>query len=231
MKRQTAAARIVEALRQGSVRCVFGLPGTQTLELFEALRRSGLRTVVPTNELSAAFMAGGWARVTGVPGVLLTIPGPGFTWALTGLAEARLDSIPLLHITGAPAAAPIGRRFRQQELDQAAIASPMVKGVIEADLHSDPAAAVFQGLLLAGSGEPGPVLLQLSSIMLGQEHIGPALTALPSPVADPEPLRLVCDRLHRARRPVLFVGQGTNKYSQQLRALVERMNVPLLTTP
>src|ERR1700704_4685410 len=98
VKWQTGASRMVEALQQGGVRCVFGLPGTQMLELFEALRQSGLRTVIATNELAAAFMAGGWARVTGTAGILVTISGPGFTWALTGIAEARLDSVPLIHI-------------------------------------------------------------------------------------------------------------------------------------
>jgi acetolactate synthase-1/2/3 large subunit len=152
---------MVEALEQAGVRRVFGLPGTQTVELFEALRQSGLRTVIATNELSAAFMAGGWARVTGDPGVLLTISGPGFTWALTGIAEARLDSVPLLHIAGTPSFAPNGRHFRQQELAQASIAAPLVKGVIEADLYSDPGMAVLDALLFARSGEPGPVLLQV----------------------------------------------------------------------
>src|ERR1700704_4710562 len=146
VKWQTGASRIVEALQQGGVRCVFGLPGTQTVDLFEALRISGLRTVIATNEMSAAFMAGGWARVTSEPGILLTISGPGFTWALTGLAEARLDSVPILHIVGTPTGSPNGRYFRQQELPLASIAAPLVKAVIEADLYSDPGAAVFDGL-------------------------------------------------------------------------------------
>lgn len=231
MKRQTGASRMVEALQLANVRCVFGLPGTQTVELFEAFRRSGLRTVVATNELSAAFMAGGWARVTGEPGVLVTIPGPGFTWALTGLAEARLDSIPLLHITGAPPDAPIDRRFRQQELDQTAIAAPLVKRVIEVDSHSDPGVAVLEGLLTTRSGEPGPVLLQVSSTTLSREFSFPALNAPSSSRSDPEVLKAVCARVQRARRPILLVGQGTNGHAQHVRALVEQMRVPLLTTP
>jgi acetolactate synthase I/II/III large subunit len=231
VKRQTGAARIVEALRLGNVRCVFGLPGTQTLELFEALRQNGLHTVVPTNELSAAFMAGGWARVTGDPGVLLTIPGPGFTWALTGLAEARLDSVPLLHITGAPSTVPPGFRFRQQEVDQAAIASPLVKGVIEADLDPDPGAAVLEGLQLASSGEPGPVLFQVSSITLARENESPKLRAPSTSIIEPQVLEGLITRVRRARRPILLAGQGTNKYPEQIRALVEQLRVPLLTTP
>jgi acetolactate synthase-1/2/3 large subunit len=231
VKTQTGAARIVEALEKAGVRCVFGLPGTQTVELFEALRKSSVRTVVATNELSAAFMAGGWARVTGEPGVLLTIPGPGFTWALTGVAEARLDSVPLLHITGAPASAPTKKRFRQQEIDQAAIAAPLVKGVIEADFCADPGIAVLDGLLLARSGEPGPVLLQVSPTTLSREHTGEALKPRLAPATRPGPLDSVCARVRDARRPILMVGQGTIHYSERVRALVEELNAPLLTTP
>jgi acetolactate synthase-1/2/3 large subunit len=215
----------------GGVRCVFGLPGSQTLELFEALRQSGLRTVIATNEMSAGFMAGGWARVTGEPGVVLTIPGPGFTWALTAVAEARLDSVPLLHITGAPPSAPIGRRFRQQELAQALIAGPLVKGIIDADLNSDPGVAVLDALHLARSGEPGPVLLQVSSTTLSRDVGGPALSPPSSSTAARRSLTAVCARVHDARRPVFMVGQGTNAYAQRLRALVEQVKAPLLTTP
>jgi acetolactate synthase-1/2/3 large subunit len=176
-------------------------------------------------------MAGGWARVTGDPGVLLTISGPGFTWALTGLAEARLDSVPLLHITGTPAGNPNGRYFRQQELPLASIAAPLVKGVIEADLYSDPGAAVLDGLLLARSGEPGPVLLQVSSATLSNElaHDVPATPS--SSTSERTDLAAVSARVRSARRPVFVVGQVTHRYAQQLRTLVEQLNAPLLTTP
>jgi len=228
---QTKASRIVEALQTANVRCVFGLPGTQTVELFEALRQRGLRTVVATNELSAAFMAGGWARVTGEPGVLLTIPGPGFTWALTGIAEARLDSVPLLHISGSPATHPRSQRFRQQEIDQVAIAGPLLKGVINADLYPDPGVAVLEGLCLAQSGEPGPVLLQVSSAALGVDYAKGPLKPLAVPSVNPEGLAAFCARVHHARRPIFMFGQGTNGCSEHLLDLVERMNAPVLTTP
>lgn len=231
MKWQTGASRIVEALQQGGVRCVFGLPGTQTVELFEALRISGLPTVIATNEMSAAFMAGGWARVTGEPGILLTISGPGFTWALTGLAEARLDSVPLLHIAGNPTASPNGRYFRQQEIPLSSIAAPLVKGVIEADRYSDPGAAVLDGLLLARSGEPGPVLLQVSSATLGRDLTEGAGATPSSSVVERTDLAAVGARVRRAHRPVFIVGQATHRYARELRTLIEHVNAPLLTTP
>ena len=78
---RTAAARLWEALREQGAEFAFGLPGSQTIEAFQPLKHSGLRTVVPTHEMAAAFMANGYARVAGKPGVLTTIPGPGFTYA------------------------------------------------------------------------------------------------------------------------------------------------------
>ena len=89
------ALRIFERL---GVTHVFGLPGTQTVPLFEALRRSQLKTVVPGSELTAAFMAGAFYRAAGRPALLVTIPGPGFAFALPGLAEAKLDSAALIHL-------------------------------------------------------------------------------------------------------------------------------------
>jgi acetolactate synthase-1/2/3 large subunit len=231
VKTQTGAARIVEALEAAKVRCVFGLPGTQTLELFEALRRSRIRTVVATNELAASFMAGGWARMTGAPGVLLTIPGPGFTWSLTGVAEARLDSVALLQITGAPSRLPANKRFRQQELDQAAMVAPLVKGVIEADARSDPGLAVLEGLRLARSGEPGPVLLQVSSATLGRDHTGEALRDDWTGTVDSDALERICARMRCARRAILMVGQGTLNHADAIRTIAEQMMIPVLTTP
>jgi acetolactate synthase-1/2/3 large subunit len=92
------AGLLVRALEELGAGVVFGLPGSQNVALFEALRTSSLRTVVPTSELAASFMANGFARASGRPGVVVTIPGPGFTWALTGLAEAFLDSVPVVQI-------------------------------------------------------------------------------------------------------------------------------------
>ena len=81
------AERVVRALEGVGIETAFGLPGSQNLALFEALRTSRIRTVVPTHELAASFMANGYARASGRPGVLVTIPGPGFTYALTTAAQ------------------------------------------------------------------------------------------------------------------------------------------------
>ncbi|HEU4785878.1 MAG TPA: thiamine pyrophosphate-binding protein, partial [Gemmatimonadaceae bacterium] len=114
-------------LRELGIECVFGIPGTQTVPLFEAFRQHGLRTVLTSHELGAAFMANGYFRATGRIAALSTIPGPGFTYALTGIAEARLDSVGMLYLVAKPSTGP-GRAFRLQAIDQRAIAGPILKG-------------------------------------------------------------------------------------------------------
>lgn len=228
----TGADRLVAALEQSGVRCVFGLPGTQTVPVFEALRKSRIRTVLATSEVSAAFMAGGWARVTGEPGVCLSIPGPGFTWSLTGLAEALLDSVPLLAITGGPPDTPAGRRFRQQELAQTAVAAPLVKRVLDVDRPEQVAALTRAAIAWSLHGEPGPVLLQLSArAMQGEAPAGapdpdPALPSTPRPSF--EELK---SRVAKARTPFLLVGQGAESSAAEVRLLAERLGAPVLTTP
>lgn len=231
MKSRNGASRVVAGLRKGGVRCVFGLPGTQIVELFEALRQDGLRTVLGTNELSAAFMAGGWARVTGEPGVLITIPGPGFTWALTALAEAKLDSVPLVHITGTSTCAPGNRRFRQQDIQQRTIASPLVKRILDVDAHSDFGVAVLEAIHHARAGEPGPVLLQIPPVALREATFSEPLVAPLSPVIDRGSAEEVCARVRAARRPVFIVGQGVNQHARSLLTLVERVGSPVITSP
>ncbi|MGB3497901.1 MAG: thiamine pyrophosphate-binding protein, partial [Rhodanobacter lindaniclasticus] len=155
----SGAELVCATLTRAGIDCVFGLPGTQTTGLYEALRRAPLRSVVATHELSAAMMANGYYRASGRLAALLTIPGPGFTWALTGLAEATLDSAALLHLTMQPARSP-GQQFQLQALDQAAIAGPLSKGQYHVDHAADIPAALAAAHAQAGAGEPGPVLVQ-----------------------------------------------------------------------
>ena len=104
---------------------VFGLPGTQNVLLYEALRTRGMRSIVASDEGAAAFMTAGYARASGRVGVLTTIPGPGFVYALAGIVEALHDSVPLLWVTLRQA--DNGRAFQLQQIDQAAMAKPVVK--------------------------------------------------------------------------------------------------------
>jgi acetolactate synthase-1/2/3 large subunit len=223
-----AADRFIRALEELGVDTMFGLPGSQNVALFDALRVSRIRTVGATHELAASFMANGYARASGRPGVLVTIPGPGFTYALTGLAEAFLDSTPLVHILARPAGAP-GRRFQLQALDQASILAPMVKRVIEVTDLARIEDRVAEAFALSVSGEPGPVVLQLPPD-LGSE-VGESLDV--SPAEPPPPVPSIASlerRLRDARRPLLYVGQGAVGAAAELAELAEALRAPVVTT-
>ena len=231
MSGRNGADRLCEALLARGVSCVFGLPGSQTVPLYEALRRAGLRCVGATHELAASFMANGYARASGRPAVLTTIPGPGFTYALTGLAEARLDSAPVLLVTGAPATRP-GRRFQLQALDQPAIAAPLVKAVLTAHRPDEAGPRALEALDLTMQGEPGPVLLQVAEEAWG----GDAPSFRPAAKAG-EPLgpaegqvAAIAARLAAARRPLFYLGQGAAAASDGVARLAARFGALVVTT-
>ena len=214
------------------VQHVFGLPGTQNVPLFEALRRSRLRTVVPTHELAASFMAGAYYRTCGRVGVLVTIPGPGFTYALTGLAEARLDSAAVIHLVGAPAERP-GRAFNLQAIDQRRIVEPLVKRVIEVQSAAAIVGAVSEAYATALEGEPGPVVVELHPEVLTGSAPDVVSSSGPTPSAPPDAgaVRRVAARIRDARRVVLFVGQGARAAADAVGQLAERIGSPVATTP
>jgi acetolactate synthase-1/2/3 large subunit len=226
---RTGAALLCDALTQYGARVAFGIPGTQNVELFEALRRSGLRTVLTTSEITAAFMAGAYARVTGEVGIVITIPGPGFALALPGLAEAYLDSAAVLHITGLPAQSST-RRFQLQAIDQAAIARPMVKAVRQVTAVEDLPAALSECWSRAMSDEPGPVVLEIASEVLGTDATSlrttPAIRSSSGATGD-----ALVQRLRGARRPLVFAGQGALGAATPLQRWVEHSRSPVLTTP
>jgi acetolactate synthase-1/2/3 large subunit len=230
----TGSEVIRSTLEALGVRHVFGVPGTQNLELFEALRRSSIRTVLATHELAASFMANGYARASGRVGVLVTIPGPGFTYALTGLAEARLDSAPLLYLVGEPARSP-GRHFQLQAIDQAAVARPLVKRLWTVETAEELAQTVAAAYHHALEGEPGPVVVQVPTALLGAPaRMLPARDPSLAPTIehpDPARLRELLDLVRAARRPVLLLGQGALRSASGLRMLAERLAAPVLTTP
>jgi acetolactate synthase-1/2/3 large subunit len=222
----TTPDAICEALESLGVDCVFGVPGTQTVDLFEALRARGIRTVLSTHELAAAFMAIGYYRASGRVGVLVTIPGPGLTYAVTGLAEASLDSAAIVHIVG-PTPPPVpGRRFELQKIDQAGVVGPLVKRVVgvagaSAETVRSRIRSAFES---ARAGGPGPVVVDLGSAIDVEERPAPSSRPLP----DWETLRSL---LRGAARPLLLLGQGAIDSAGSLQSVAEARGMPILTTP
>lgn len=213
-------------LHQSGIEVVFGVPGTQTVGLFDALRRSRLRTVLTTHELAAAFMANGYYRGSGRMGVVTTIPGPGFTFALTGVAEAFHDSSALLLLGFRNDPRPDGRPDLQ-EIDQAAMAAPVVKEVVRVSAPGELAAKVGAALEVATSGEPGPVYLEILQSTLSAECGEPAPGVGPGagPRTAPDPSRVteVRERITKASKVVLFLGQGSQDASPEIGHFVARV--------
>ena len=227
------AALLCNTLESLGVKHVFGVPGTQNVVLYEALHRSAIRSVLSTHELSASFMANGYYRASGKIAPLITIQGPGFTYALTGLAEALHDSAAVLHIVGDPAAK-AARKFAFQALDQSGIAGSLVKRVFSIGQADEIPRLVAEAYDLALSGEPGPVLLQWSKEALADAPTNPTGGKYAGAAGGPSPVDSLVEEaamlLGAARRPVLLVGQGAVGAVEQVRQLAELIASPVFTT-
>lgn len=224
------AEALCAALREQGATVVFGLPGTQNIPLYEAVRTTGLAPVVASDEGAAAFMAAGYARAGGQVAVLATIPGPGFLYALPGIAEARDDSAAVLWIT--LSARRDGQAFPLQSIDQPAIAAPLVKAVRRVERATDVAAACREAWCLAAAGEPGPVLLELADDVLVQDAGPPSSGApeVPDAAETQAAVDAVLQRLHGSVRPLIIAGQGAQGAADAVRALAHQLKAPVLFT-
>lgn len=220
------AERICATLFALGVRHVFGVPGTQNVMLYEALRNSGLRSVAASDEGAAAFMAVGFARASGMAGVLTTIPGPGFVYALAGVAEARHDSAPMLWLTLRQR--DTGQAFQLQLIDQAAMAKPIVKQCFFIEHARELDEAVRLAYRLAMTGEPGPVLVEVAAAVLFENDV-PAGAVNDSSMPAPD-TRGMLHSLAESERPLIFAGQGAQGAAAAVQGLAHRLHAPVLFT-
>src|SRR6266436_3879066 len=160
---RTGAEVLVRRLREHGVRHVFGYPGGQLTPIYDALYRAGsIRHVLARDEQAAAFMADGYARATGRPGVCLAVCGPGVFNAATPLATAYTDSVPLVLITGQVPARGLGLRSGYyHENDQLAVCATLTKGQARVESAAGIPATLDFAFRYAVEGRPGPVLLEL----------------------------------------------------------------------
>jgi acetolactate synthase I/II/III large subunit len=177
-------------------------------------------------------MANGYARASGKTAVLATVAGPGLTYAVSGVAEALLDSVPLVHVVDAGAGTRPDGSPGLQAIRQTDVLAPLVKSVLEVRTAGEVVAATRAALATARAGEPGPVLLQIDASALA----GSALSTDPPP--DPasasevatDDVRLVAERLLDARLPLLLVGMGAADAASGVTALAERLGAPVVST-
>ena len=221
------------ALQNAGVQRVYGLPGGESVEALEALRKRGIDFLLVANESSACFMAATEARLTGRIAVALTTLGPGATNACAGLAHAHLDRAPILLITAASDPALQGKHSHQA-LDLNALFAPICKFTQE--LRPETAqGSIARALQLAQADRPGPVHLSLPNSLaaLPAADSMPSFAAAPAPAPSNAQVAAARQLLAQARQPIIVAGLGlqpSQPYAQ-LRRLAEALRAPVIDTP
>src|SRR5690349_6446290 len=212
-----AAYQITDYLEQLGVEVVFGLCGHTVIAMLDALGKSRVKFISTRHEQIAAHAADGYARVTGKPGVMLSHLGPGLTNAVTGVANAALDSIPMVVIAGDVQSYFYGRHPHQeinlhQDADQFQIYRPFCKRVYRVDNARDLPRIVERAFHLAQSGRPGPVLVDVPMDVFSSPLPVDAFSKVPAEIAPPSIDEATAERivtaLAEAERPVLYAGGG-----------------------
>jgi acetolactate synthase-1/2/3 large subunit len=236
-----AAYQLTDYLERLGVEVVFGLCGHTVIGLLDALGKSRIRFVSTRHEQTAAHAADGYARATGKTGVLMTHLGPGLTNAATGVANAALDSIPMVVISGDIQSYYHGRHPHQevnlhQDADQFQIYRPFCKRVYRVDRAADLPRIMERAFHLAETGRPGPVLVDIPMDVFSADLPIDAFQKVPARIArpgiDPDTAELIVETLARAERPVLYAGGGvlSSRATAELAALAEALELPVAHT-
>ncbi|MCK9590210.1 MAG: biosynthetic-type acetolactate synthase large subunit [Terrimicrobiaceae bacterium] len=237
-KVMNGAEILVECLEREGVDVIFAYPGGCSMPLHQALTKTKeIRTILPRHEQGGVFAAEGYARVTGKAGVCMATSGPGATNLVTGIADAYMDSIPLVAITGQVPQEMIGRGAFQ-ETDVFGMTLPMVKhSYLVWDINEIPR-IVKEAFYIAQSGRPGPVLIDIpKNIQIAStQPIFPKSVNLrgykPDKKADDVALHEVIGLMERAKRPMIYCGGGviSGGASAELLEFAERAQIPVATT-
>lgn len=238
----TGAKLITLLLERQGVEVVAGIPGGSVLPLYDALTSSTIRHILVRHEQAAGFLAQGFSRSRGIPGVCIATSGPGAMNLLTAVADAHADSIPLVAITGQVNSYLIGTDAFQ-EVDTFGLSFPIAKHSMMVKTPEELLVAIPRAFSLALSGRPGPVLIdiprdvQTAQIEVnelpepGRKVLGPENFNMPEAVLDKsvdEAVELLCS----AKRPVLFAGGGASndEASSLILKLVENYSIPVVTS-
>ncbi len=229
---------LVACLEREGVDTIFAYPGGASMEIHQALTRSKkIRTVLPRHEQGGAFAAGGYARATGRAGVCMATSGPGATNLVTGIADAYMDSVPLVAITGQVPQAMIGKGAFQ-ETDIYGMTLPVVKHSYLITEINDIPRIIKEAFHIAQTGRPGPVLIDIPKNVqqAKTQPLFPKQVHLrgynPARKASDIELNEIIGLIEKSERPLLYVGGGiiTGNASEELRRFVEAAQIPVTTT-
>lgn len=232
----TGADIVVETLIEQGAKTVFGYPGGQVIDLYDALykARHRLKHVLSSHEQHAAHAADGYARATGEVGVVIATSGPGATNLVTGIATAYLDSVPMVAITGNVGRSLIGRDSFQ-ECDITGITLPITKHNFMVHDVKDLADTIREAFRIAKSGRPGPVLVDIPKDIQSALHEfepGEAVEAWPVHTVSEKGLRQAAEMIKAAKRPYIYIGGGALRagIEKEVIDLADRIDAPIGTT-
>ena len=233
---------LMKALEFEGVEVVFGYPGGAILPVYDSVLESGIRHVLVRHEQGAGHMASGYAHATGKPGVVMVTSGPAATNIVTPLADAHLDSVPLVAITGQVPYGAIGTDAFQ-ETDTTGITMAVTKHNYLVSDADDIPHVIHEAFHIATTGRPGPVLVDLPKnitdannpdSLMDWHDPGPIDLPGYQPVldADPAAIEAAVELIAKAQRPVIYAGGGILKAraAEGLRTFAERTNIPVVTT-
>lgn len=236
-KTMNGALMLIESLKKENVEMIFGYPGGAVLPIYDKLYQSGLVHILPRHEQGAIHAAEGYARVSGKPGVVIATSGPGATNLVTGLADAMIDSLPLVVFTGQVATSVIGSDAFQ-EADILRITMPITKHSYQVRRPEDLPRVIKEAFHIATTGRPGPVLIDIPKDVAafeGEFRYDHEIS-LPGyqPVKEPNYLQIrkLVEAVSSAKKPVILAGAGVlhGKASEDLKNYVEQQQIPVAHT-
>ena len=226
----------MQALIHEGVDTVFGYPGGSIMPVFDAMfdHQNDFKQVLVRHEQGAAHAAQGYARSSGKVGVCIVTSGPGATNTITGVADAMLDSTPIVVIAGQVAAGFLGTDAFQ-EVDLVGVTQPITKWSYQERRPEDIAWAVARAFYIAGSGRPGPVVLDFAkNAQVGMVDFAPATIGVERgyiavPETNPQSIAEAAALINAAERPLVLSGQGVElgNATEELRAFVEKADIPV----
>jgi len=228
------AAFVVKCLAELEVDTIFGYPGGAIMPFYDALLDAPFQHILVRHEQGAALAADGYARATGKVGVCVATSGPGATNLMTGLANAFLDSVPVVAITGQVPTSVLGTDAFQ-EVDVLGMSLPIVKHSFLVRKPEDLKWMIPQAFQLATTGRPGPVLIDIPKDVCTSPMAIPAMTNLSTPEVtqpDPSAIQRARELLRKARKPLVYGGGGIAlaRAVEEFRAFVHQMNLPAVAT-
>lgn len=229
---------LIQSLKEQGVDIIFGYPGGAVLPIYDALHRNPIRHVLARHEQGAIHAAEGYARVSGKPGVVIATSGPGATNLVTGIADAMLDSLPLVVFTGQVASTVIGTDAFQ-EADIIGITQPITKHNYQVKNVEDFPRIIKEAFYIASTGRPGPVVVDVPKDMSNEWFKGTQEQSeinLPGyqPTTHPNYLQIqkAVQLLSKAEKPLILAGAGVlaAEATEELKTFIERHQIPITNT-